>query len=53
MTTCKACGQKFPSPIQMDKASFDDPSNRLENNSYQCPHCGESRGYDKSDLFWE
>ena len=47
VVTCKNCGKEFDSPIQMDRESF--KTGQLVNNSYQCPHCGEMRSYDKPD----
>jgi endogenous inhibitor of DNA gyrase (YacG/DUF329 family) len=48
---CKNCQKTFDSPIQVSEAAF--ATTQLSNNSYQCPHCGESRTYDKADHFFE
>ena len=50
---CKNCQEAFHSPIQMDEASFNNPTNQLINNSYQCSHCGQMRVYDKADHFFD
>jgi hypothetical protein len=42
---CKGCGVSFPSPIAMDRSSFETAT--LTNNAYQCPACGEMKTYDK------
>jgi DNA-directed RNA polymerase subunit RPC12/RpoP len=44
---CKVCGKQFPSPIAMDRTSFQTAT--LTNNGYQCPSCGQMRSYDKAD----
>jgi transcription elongation factor Elf1 len=50
---CKSCHQKFDSPIQMDQEAFKNPTNQMYNNSYQCPHCGQSAVYNKEDHTYE
>jgi len=44
---CKGCGESFPSPIAMDRSSFETAT--LANNEYKCPACGEAKTYDKED----
>lgn len=47
---CKSCGVSFPSPISMDRASFETAT--LTNNEYRCPTCGEMKTYSKDDHFF-
>ena len=42
---CKACGQTIPSPIQMDRASFETAT--MTGNDYGCPSCGHVATYGK------
>jgi DNA-directed RNA polymerase subunit RPC12/RpoP len=47
---CKACGEEFPSPIAMDRGSFQTAT--LTDNQYQCAHCRQMRSYDKADHYF-
>jgi DNA-directed RNA polymerase subunit RPC12/RpoP len=49
---CKTCGEVNASPIQVNEVSFNDPSNQLTNNTYQCRSCGSSNPYNKEDHFF-
>jgi hypothetical protein len=49
---CKGCGAVNTSPIQMEEASFRNPSNQLINNHYQCGSCNSSSSYNKEDHFF-
>ncbi len=50
---CKICEEEHISPIQMDKESFEDPTNIIQDNSLQCPKTGQSSLYSKEDMFWK
>ena len=50
---CKSCEGEHPSPIQMDKNSFENPTNIIQNNSFQCPQTRQMAVYDKEDMFWK
>jgi hypothetical protein len=50
IVACKNCSRNFSSPIQMNRQSF--ASVTLENNQYQCPHCGALETYSKGDHHW-
>jgi len=50
---CKNCDEEHPSPIQMDKKSFEDPTNIILDNSFQCPKTNQSALYSKEDMFWK
>lgn len=47
---CKICGANHPSPIELDKKSFE--SADLRNNTFECPIKRKSANYDKEDMFW-
>ena len=49
---CKNCDEEHPSSIQVDKESFEDPTNIIQDNSLQCPKTGQSALYSKKDMFW-
>jgi phage terminase large subunit GpA-like protein len=49
---CKACGEAFDVPEQIDRATFEDPSNALSEKTYQCNHCSALNSYDKMDHFF-
>jgi phage terminase large subunit GpA-like protein len=49
---CKACGEAFDAPTQMDRSTFEDPSNVLSQNTYQCPHCSALNAYEKFEHFF-
>lgn len=49
---CKVCQKDFHSPIQFDKASFEEPSNTITGLSTNCSNCGQAAVYDKSDMFF-
>lgn len=38
---CKSCPEEHPSTIEMDKESFEDPTNIVQDNSLQCPKTGK------------
>ena len=38
---------------QMDKESFEDPTNIIQDNSLQCPKTGQSALYSQEDMFWK
>ena len=50
---CKNCDEEHRSPIQMDKKSWEDPNNILQDNSLQCPKTIKSALYSKEDMFWK
>jgi hypothetical protein len=51
---CSACGGEHRCRlIQMDRASFEEPSNRFENNSEPCPVTGAQASYSKPDMLWK
>ena len=51
--TCRHCHKPFRAGIQMDEASFKNPTNQLINNSEQCRNCGKSATYNKRDYHWQ
>jgi hypothetical protein len=53
MVTCRHCHKPFRAGIQMDEASFKNPTNQLVNNSEQCRNCGKSGTYSKRDYRWQ
>jgi hypothetical protein len=42
-----------PTGIAMDKASFNNPTNVLTNNTVRCVACGEKHTWSKSDAVLE
>ncbi|MFA5129136.1 MAG: tyrosine--tRNA ligase [Patescibacteria group bacterium] len=48
---CRHCKNKFISPIQFSKESFD--TAQLSGNTTVCPNCHKITGLDKSDLIFE
>lgn len=51
---CKNCGEDHPSPIGFgDKESFEDPTNIIRDNSFQCPKTDQSALYSTEDMFWK
>ena len=50
---CKFCGEEHPSSIQMDKKSFEDVTNIIQDNSLKCLKTGQSDLYSKKDMFWK
>ena len=49
---CKNCSEDHPSPIQMDRETFEDSTNIIQDNSFQCPKTGQSALYSKEDMYW-
>ncbi len=49
---CKACGEVFEAPEQMDHTSFEEPSNVFSDKTYQCLHCSALNSYGKADHFF-
>ena len=50
---CKNCDEEHISPIQVDKKRFEDPTNIIQDNSFQCPKTNQSALYSKEDMFWK
>ena len=49
---CKKCGIEFKAGIQMDKKSFENPTNIVVNNNEVCPK-GHSNIINKSDYYFK
>ena len=50
---CKNCSEDHPSPIQVDRETFEDSThNIIQNSSFQCPKTGQSALYSKKDTYW-
>ncbi len=52
LLTCRHCGKTFEAGIDMDQASFNDPTNQIIQSTEGCPHCRKSAKYDKPDYRW-
>lgn len=51
---CPECqGEHKSRLIQMDRATFENPTNRFEGNSEPCPVTGRQATYDKDRMFWK
>ena len=50
---CKNCDEEHPSPTQVDRYTFEDPTFISQDNSLQCPKTGQSALYSKEDMFWK
>jgi DNA-directed RNA polymerase subunit RPC12/RpoP len=48
---CKACGEGFRSPKQMDATTFERSTTELAGKGYSCSKCGQMRMYDKIDHY--
>ena len=48
MVRCHHCRRAFPTSLQVDRATLEA---LVITNVYECPHCGETRTYVKSDHF--
>ena len=48
MVTCPRCKRAFPTPLQVDRATLEA---LVITNDYECPHCGSTHTYVKSDHF--
>jgi endogenous inhibitor of DNA gyrase (YacG/DUF329 family) len=52
MIKCPDTGRSVATGIAMDRASFEDPANILENNMLgNCPVCGKDHVWSKMDAF--
>ncbi|MFA7245373.1 MAG: tyrosine--tRNA ligase [Candidatus Magasanikbacteria bacterium] len=51
MVVCRHCENKFISPIQFSKESFETVT--LKGNKTNCPHCKKTTGLDKEDLVFD
>jgi len=49
---CKNCDEDHPSPIQVDRETFEDSTNIIHDSSFQCPKTGQSAFYSKKDTYW-
>jgi len=50
---CKNCDEEHPSPTQVDRYTFEDPTFISQDNSLQCPKTNQSALYSKEDMFWK
>lgn len=53
MITCPTTNKAVPTGMSMDQASFENPTNTMENNSSQCAACGQMHTWSKADAFLE
>ena len=53
MIKCPKTKKLVPTGFAMDKASFDNPTNVLTNNTVSCPACGQNHTWSKSDAVLE
>lgn len=49
MIRCPKTKKTFPTPIGMDKATFENAT--MTGSSVQCPHCGAMHPLSKKDAF--
>ncbi|MFQ6135345.1 MAG: hypothetical protein ACE5KU_05990 [Nitrososphaerales archaeon] len=50
---CRECGSEFRSDIQMNPETFQRPDTVLDNKSEDCPFCGKTNTYSKSDYIFK
>lgn len=47
--TCPTTGKDVSTGFDIDKRSWDEPTNTMTGNSFQCPACGTMHTWDKKD----
>lgn len=52
MIRCPTKGVPVSTGVGMDKASFDNPANRVEGNTFKCPACGQVHTWGKGQAFY-
>lgn len=49
---CPSTGKDVPTGFTMDRASFEEPTNTIENCSVPCPYCRQVHVWSKADAFF-
>jgi len=53
MISCRHCHEPFQAGIQMDEATFKNPTNQMINNTERGRNSGRSATYNKRDYHWQ
>ena len=51
MIRCPETGKALPTDLVMTKSQFE--TSTLENNTVNCPHCGQNHTWSKDDVWLE